>query len=148
MLCTLCQNIQFKRTPDLTREEKIDLLTYYDLYPPEEEEEDDYDDEVLSRDLEDVGFLYESFYFHHRNLESLRKAADDGCNFCYQIFYGLLETTELDHDVENSSERLYLSLQPPGIHNSEMEHSYNGDLSVHLGAESLGSMRLRELDGG
>ena len=144
MLCTLCQNIQFKRYLELTREEKIDLLTYSDAWPPEYYDED----EILSSDLGIVGLLYESFYFHHRNLESLRKAADDGCNFCYQIFYGLLETTILDRNIESSSERLYLDLQLPCIHGPEREHLYHGELDVRLGAKSLGRMRLKDLDSG
>ena len=144
MLCTLCQNIQFKRYLELTREEKIALLTYCDEWPPENYDED----EILSSDLGIVGLLYESFYFHHRNLESLRKAADDGCNFCYQIFYGLFETTVLDRNIEDISERLYLDLQPPCIHEPEIEHRYHGDLDVRLGAESLGTMRLKDLESG
>jgi hypothetical protein len=142
MLCNLCQNIQFRRYLELTREEKIELLTYWDEWPPDTYHED----EILSNDAGLVG-IYESFYFHHRNLESLRKAADDGCHFCYQIFYGLLETTVLDHKVKNSSESLYLNLEPPGIVRSEIEHLYHGDLGVRLGAISLGNMRLKYLDG-
>jgi len=142
MLCNLCQNIRFRRYLELTREEKIELLTYWEEWPPG----DYHEDEILSNDAGLVG-LYESFYFHHRNLESLRKAADDGCHFCYQIFYGLLETTELHHNVKNSSESLYLNLQPPCIEKPEREHSYHGALDVRLGATSLGSMRLRYLDG-
>ena len=143
MLCNLCQNIQFRRYLELTREEKIELLTYGGEWPPDTYHED----EILSNDAGLVG-IYESFYFHHRNLESLRKAADDGCHFCYQIFYGLLETTVLDHKAKNSSESLYLNLEPPGIVRSEIEHLYHGDLGVRLGAISLGNMRLKYLDGG
>jgi hypothetical protein len=142
----------------LTREEKIDLLTYHDEWPlkdyddedfdEEDYDEEDYDeDKVLSSDLA-VGAPSEFYYFHHRNLEALRKAADGGCNFCYQIFYGLLETTILDRNVENTSQRLYLNLQTPGICAPEREHLYNGDLSVHLGATPLGNMRLKDLESG
>jgi hypothetical protein len=126
----------------LTREEKIDLLSYRD-----EEDLEDYDeDEILSADLEFRGLLDEYYYFHHCNLESLRKAADDGCNFCYRIFYGLLKTLVFDPDIENSSERLYLALQPPCTLISEIEHLYHGDLHVRLGANSIGAMRLKDQD--
>ena len=155
MLCTLCQNIQFKRYLELTREEKIDLLTYHDRWPLEDYDEDedhdehkDYDEDYLLNHDEELTGLDESYHFHHRNLEALRKAADDGCNFCYQIFNGLLETTVLDYNVENTSERLYLNLQPPCIHGPEREHLYTGDLSVHFGPRHLGNMRLKDLDSG
>jgi hypothetical protein len=144
MFCTLCQNIQFKRYLELTREEKTNLLIYYNEWPPE----NCHEDEILSSDLGLVGPLYKSFYFHQRNLESLRKAVDDGCNFCYQIFYGLLETTLLGRNVKNSSERLYLCLTPPGIDAPEREQLHRGDLEVRLGAKSLGWMRLKNLDSG
>ena len=148
MLCTLCQNIQFKRYLELTRVEKIDLLTYHDKWPLKDYDDEDFDeDKVLSSD-QAVGSPSESYYFHHRNLEALRKAADGGCNFCYQMLYGLLETTILDRDVENSSERLYLNLETPGVYGPEMEHLHNGDLSVHLGATPLGNIRLKDLDSG
>jgi hypothetical protein len=101
----------------------------------------------LNHDEELTG-LDESYYFHHRNLEALRKVADDGCNFCYQIFNKLLETTVLDYNVENTSERVYLNLQPPCIHGPDSEHLYYGDLSVHFGASHLGHMRLKDLDSG
>jgi hypothetical protein len=46
MLCNLCQNIQFRRYLELTREEKIELLTYWDEWPPDAYHED----EILSND--------------------------------------------------------------------------------------------------
>jgi hypothetical protein len=64
------------------------------------------------------------------------------------MLYRLLETTILDRDVENSSERLYLNLETPVVYGPEMEHLHNGDLSVHLGATPLGNMRLKDLDSG
>ncbi|KAF4633435.1 hypothetical protein G7Y89_g4687 [Cudoniella acicularis] len=143
MLCILCQNIQFKRYLELTREEKIDLSTYHEEWPPRE----DYDEEdILNDDQGIISLPHESFYFHHRNLESLRKAADDGCHFCYQIFYGLLEITVLGRNIENSSERLDLRLQQPSRIHPHFEHLYHGDLAVELGANSLGNMRLRDLN--
>jgi hypothetical protein len=101
MLCNLCQNIQFKPYLELTREEKLYLLSYCDEWPSDEP--NDYsEDEVLNNDFGLVGGPHESFYFHHRNLKSLQKAADNGWNFCYQIFYGLLETAEINHSIENN----------------------------------------------
>ncbi len=142
MLCNLCQNIHFRRYLEITREEKIELLTYLEEWPPNTYHED----EILSNDAGLVGDD-QSFYFHHRHLESVQKAADDGCHFCYQIYYGLLEATELDHSVKNSSDSLYLRLQPPCTERPEREHLYPGELDVRLGEDSLGSMRLKYLDG-
>lgn len=145
MLCTLCQNIQFKQYPELTREEKIYLLTYHDEGRDLLECCDDMD-EVLSSGLEIFGDGT-SFYFHYRNLESLREAADDGCNFCCQIYYGLFETAVLDRNVEYSSERLYLNLQVPFNNHRPEDHLDVGELGVHLGENSLASIRLKDLDG-
>ncbi|TVY23463.1 hypothetical protein LHYA1_G008378 [Lachnellula hyalina] len=146
MLCILCQNIQFKLYLDLTREEKFYLLSFCDEW--QFDNPDDYsEDAVLNTDLGLVGGPHESFYFHHRNLGSLQKAADDGCNFCYQIFYGLLgTTTEVNHSIASSSERLYLFLQAPDFCAPESEHLYIGDLGVRFGKESLGHLRLKNLN--
>ena len=101
MLCNLCQEIHFKPFLGLTREEKISLATYEE-WPPEDYDED----ELLNDDLDFVGLSGELFYFHHPNLESLRKATDEGCHFCYQILYGLLENAVRDSNVEIDFERM------------------------------------------
>jgi hypothetical protein len=130
----------------LTKEEKLYLLSYCDEWPTDEP--NDYsEEEVLNNDLGLVGGPYESFYFHHRNLESLQKAANNDCDFCYQIFSGLPQTTKVNHGSEGSYDRVYLVLQAPGFHSPDTEHLYSGDLDMRFGQECLGSLRLKDLNG-
>lgn len=146
MLCNLCQNIQFKPYLDLAKEEKLYLLSYCDEWPTDEP--NDYSvEEVLNNDLGLVGSPHESFYFHHRTLESLQKAANNGCDFCYQIFFGLPQTTKVNHGSEDSYDRVYLALKAPDIHAPDTEHLYDGDLEVRFGQECLGNLRLKDLNG-
>ncbi|KAH6710601.1 hypothetical protein BKA61DRAFT_658493, partial [Leptodontidium sp. MPI-SDFR-AT-0119] len=130
---------------DLTKEEKLYLLSYCDEWPTDEP--NDYsEEEVLNNDLGLVGGPHESFFFHHRNLESLQKAANNDCDFCYQIFFGLPQTTKVNHDSENSYDRVYLVLQAPDFHSPDTEHLYWGDLDVRFGQECLGNLRLKDLN--
>lgn len=146
MLCNLCQNIQFKSYLDLAKEEKLYLLSYCEEWS--RDEPDDYsEEEVLNNDLRLVGGHHESFYFHHRNLESLQQAANNGCDFCYQIFFGLPQTTEVNYGSEDSYDRVYLALQAPDIHAPDTEYLYNGELAVRFGQECLGNLRLKDLNG-
>jgi hypothetical protein len=146
MLCNLCQNIQFKPYLDLAKEEKLYLLSYCEEWPTDEP--DDYsEEEVLNNDLGLVGGSHKSFYFHHRNLESLQKAANNGCEFCYKLFFGLPQTAKVNHGSQDSYDRVYLALQAPDIHAADTEHLYSGDLDVYFGQENLGNLRLKDLNG-
>jgi hypothetical protein len=155
MLCDLCREIDLKPWQQLTREEKITLLTYADEWPPEQYDEGEIledgilEDEALNDDSL-VGFPGELFYLHHRTLKSLQKAADDGCHFCYQMLYGVFENALHDSDLENIPEELYLMylcLLPARNPAIENELNYNGALTVNLGGKYWGHLRLRDKSG-
>jgi hypothetical protein len=141
MLCDVCLAIHFKPFSQLTREEKICLATYEEEWPPEEWDED----QVLSGDHVLVGLESYLYCFHHPSLESLQKAADGGCHFCYQILYELLadKGKSSQHDFEDDCGRLYFTLSSEDSSSFEFEQNWYGALSVSLGTDILGHWRLR-----
>lgn len=150
MPCYACQNIHFKPPQELTREEKTSLLTDYEAWPVYDSD-DDYDEKQLSdNDInsiveEGVGLKSELFYVHHPNLQSLQEAADNGCDFCCQL-YKLLEQKIVEQKVNvDDSMKVRLSLKPIGLSPSEREQNYRGALSVDLGGHEAGEyLRLRD----
>jgi hypothetical protein len=102
-LCSICQGIHFKPWQELTKEEKKVILTCNDEY---DEDEDD-EDELLGDELYGESSLQ---YIHRLNLWTLKKSADGGCQFCYQMCYGALKDALLDEDSKTYSEAIILSL--------------------------------------
>jgi len=112
MLCNLCHNIKFKPYLELARDEKLYLLSYCEEWSPDEPGHYT-EEEVLNNDLGLIGSSDMSFYFHHRNLELLQKSANNGCDFCILLFFGLPETKNVMQSIEDDYDRVYLELQVP-----------------------------------
>ncbi|KAH7403899.1 heterokaryon incompatibility protein-domain-containing protein [Cadophora sp. MPI-SDFR-AT-0126] len=145
MLCNLCQNIHFKPYLELAKEEKLYLLSYCEEWQPDEPGHYT-EEEVLNNDFRYVGGPGQFFYFHHRNLESLGNSANAGCDFCIQMFFGLPDTMKVKGSSTDDYDRIYLHLvDPTDLYTPEAEHMWSGDLDVRFGEESLGNLRLKDV---
>ncbi|PQE04863.1 HET domain-containing protein [Rutstroemia sp. NJR-2017a BBW] len=148
MICHACQNIHFKPHQELTREEKEALIAYFatcdmdidDIYGFDERKlsDNDIDDFLLELDLG----CHDLYAFHHPNWESLRKAADNGCGFCYQV-EKLLE--DLIY-VEDEALKVYLNFNPhmQSVISDGREQEYQGALRVCVGWRTWSNLRVRD----
>jgi hypothetical protein len=152
MICHACRNIHFKLPQELTREEKEALIAYSDVWPMDIDDIYDFDERNLSdNDLDD--FLLELhpgwhdlYSFHHPDWASLREAADNGCDFCYQA-QKLLEPHIY---VEDEALKVYLTFKPhviQSVKSDRREQDYQGALGVHIGGRAEGHLRVRNKHG-
>lgn len=146
MLCNLCRDIKFKPYLELAKDEKLYLLSYCEEWSPGEPGHYT-EEEVLDNDFGLIGGSDMSFYFHHRNLELLQESANNGCDFCILLFFGLPETKNVVQSIEDDYDRVYLVLHVPDSTASDWEHLEYGDLDVRFGQEGLGSLRMKIADG-
>ncbi|KAF5868423.1 putative heterokaryon incompatibility protein [Botrytis fragariae] len=153
MLCNVCHDIHFKPKLQLTRREKISVIDP-EAWPTDDDDNECYEEQLSDDDINEAleisGLKGELFYFHHPNLKTLRKSADNGCPFCYQL-YNLLEQHILEEAWakelfdKNDSLEVYLCYNPHENEiSSEREQDYLGALRVNLGPEIFVYLRLKD----
>jgi hypothetical protein len=138
-LCELCQSITFKLWQELTIFEKSTVFECID----------EYDEDVDEVDRDNPYNISTLYYIHYPTLETFRKSADDGCQYCYQILYGgfadALEDSEEGWGpviflLDNEDSRPRVELRPD-------EEQWPGELHVKLGMQYRAWMKLREYKG-
>jgi hypothetical protein len=136
-LCHVCQTINFKPWQQLTAGEKFTIMLCNDECDVEEYE------------AEDENFVSDAalYYIHHPNLATLQKSADDGCQFCYQICYGALNSGSVDVEETGYQQPVYLEMLRSGVAKTPREQLYQGELRVVMGTNRSADFRLREFKG-